>query len=39
MASFVLDSSIALQWFLEDETDRDKSLVILRTITDEHRLC
>jgi len=37
MASFVLDSSIALQWFLEDESDRDKSLAILRAITDEYR--
>jgi len=37
MGSFVLDTSIALKWFLEDETDRAYSLAILQTITDEYR--
>lgn len=37
MASFVFDSSIALQWFLEDEDDRANSLAILATITEDHR--
>jgi len=37
MAAFVLDTSIALKWFLEDETDRAYSLAILKTITDDFR--
>jgi predicted nucleic acid-binding protein len=36
MGSFVLDASIALKWFLEDENDRAYSLRVLQTITDEH---
>ena len=31
---FVLDTSIALKWFLEDENDRDYSLAILEAIAD-----
>jgi predicted nucleic acid-binding protein len=37
MGSFVLDTSIALKWFLEDEGDRAYSLAILASITDEYR--
>jgi len=37
MSAFVLDTSIALKWFLEDENDRSYSLAILETITDEYR--
>jgi predicted nucleic acid-binding protein len=33
----VLDTSIALKWFLEDESDRAYSLEILNAITDDHR--
>lgn len=37
MAAFVLDTSIALKWFLEDETDRAYSLAILNALTDDYR--
>jgi predicted nucleic acid-binding protein len=37
MGAFVLDTSIALKWFLEDENDRSYSLAILESITGEHR--
>jgi predicted nucleic acid-binding protein len=37
MSAFVLDASIALKWFLEDETGRAYSLAILEAITDEYR--
>jgi predicted nucleic acid-binding protein len=37
MSAFVLDTSIALKWFLEDESDRSYSLAILEAITDEYR--
>jgi predicted nucleic acid-binding protein len=37
MASFVLDTSIAIKWFLEDESDRAYSLAILKAITDDYR--
>jgi predicted nucleic acid-binding protein len=37
MAAFVLDTSIALKWFLEDESDRAYSLAILKVITDDYR--
>jgi predicted nucleic acid-binding protein len=33
----VLDTSIALKWFLEDESDRAYSLEILNAITDDYR--
>ncbi len=29
MSDFVLDASLALQWFLEDEADRKYSLAVL----------
>jgi predicted nucleic acid-binding protein len=35
MAAFVLDTSIALKWFLKDESDRVYSLAVLRAITDD----
>jgi predicted nucleic acid-binding protein len=37
MAAFVLDTSVALKWFLEDENDRNYSLEILKAITDDYR--
>jgi predicted nucleic acid-binding protein len=37
MSAFVLDTSIALKWFLEDEGDRAYSLAILKVITDDYR--
>ena len=37
MGSFVLDTSIALKWFLEDESERAYSLAILEAITDNYR--
>jgi hypothetical protein len=38
MGAFVLDTSIALKWFLEDESDRAYSLAILEAITDDYSL-
>jgi predicted nucleic acid-binding protein len=37
VSAFVLDTSIALKWFLEDETDRAYSLAILGSLSDEFR--
>ncbi len=37
MSSFVLDTSVALKWFLEDETDRVYSLAVLHSLTDDFR--
>ncbi len=34
MSDFVLDASLALQWFLEDETDRQYSLQVLNSIAE-----
>lgn len=34
MSSLVLDASLALQWFLEDETDRTYSLKVLESLGD-----
>jgi predicted nucleic acid-binding protein len=31
------DTSIALKWFLDDEDDREYSLAILQSVTDEYR--
>lgn len=31
MNDFVLDASLALQWFLEDEADRKYSLAVIRS--------
>ena len=36
MSDFVLDASLALQWFLEDEADRKYSLSVLTKLA-EHR--
>lgn len=36
MSAFVLDTSIALKWFLEDEGDRAYSMAVLEAITDEY---
>ena len=33
MSDLVLDASLALQWFLEDEADRKYSLAILGSLT------
>jgi predicted nucleic acid-binding protein len=37
MASFVLDASLALKWFLEDEEDRAGSIAVLKSISDRNR--
>ena len=34
MSEWVIDASLALQWFLEDEADRNYSLAILRGLAD-----
>jgi len=31
---FVLDASVALQWFLEDETDREYSMEVLSSLSE-----
>jgi predicted nucleic acid-binding protein len=36
VSDLVLDASLALQWFLEDETDRDYSLGILKSLSEKH---
>ena len=38
MSDFVLDASLALQWFLEDEADRKYSLAILATLAEKRAL-
>ncbi len=35
MNNIVLDASLALQWFLEDETDRTYSLKVLESLRDQ----
>ena len=37
MSAFVVDTSIALKWFLEDEEDRAYSLNILKSISETNR--
>lgn len=38
MSDLVLDASLALQWFLEDETDRKYSLDVLTSLSDKRAL-
>ena len=38
MSDFVLDASLALQWFLEDEADRKYSLAILASLSEKRAL-
>ena len=38
MSDFVLDASLTLQWFLEDETDRNYSLEILQSLSDKQAM-
>ncbi len=38
MSDFVLDASLALQWFLEDEADRKYSLGVLASLTEKRAL-
>ncbi len=38
MSDFVLDASLALQWFLEDEADRKYSLAVLASLSEKHAL-
>ncbi len=38
MSDFVLDASLALQWFLEDEADRKYSLAVLRLLSQKRAL-
>ena len=38
MSDFVLDASLALQWFLEDEADRKYSLAVLQSLSEKRAL-
>ena len=38
MSDLVLDASLALQWFLEDEADRKYSLAILASLAEKRAL-
>ena len=38
MSDLVLDASLALQWFLEDEADRKYSLAVLASLSEKHAL-
>ena len=38
MSDLVLDASLALQWFLEDETDRKYSLSVLASLSEKRAL-
>ncbi len=38
MSDFVLDASLALQWFLEDEADRNTALAVLASLSEKHAL-
>ena len=38
MSDFVLDASLTLQWFLEDEANRDYSLAILASLSEKRAL-
>lgn len=38
MSSFVLDASLALQWFLEEEVDRKYSLGVLASLSEKRAL-
>lgn len=38
MSDLVLDASLALQWFLEDESGRDYSLAVLTTLAEKRAL-
>ena len=37
MGTFVLDTSMALKWFLDDEEDREYSLSVLKGISEANR--
>jgi hypothetical protein len=36
MGVFVVDTSLALKWFLDDEEDREYSLTILKSISEDN---
>lgn len=38
MSDFVLDASLALQWFLEDEADRRYSLAVVASLSEKRAL-
>ncbi len=38
MSDFVLDASLTLQWFLEDETNREYSLAVLASLSEKRAL-
>ena len=38
MSDFVLDASLALQWFLEDEENRKYSLAVLASLSEKRAL-
>ncbi len=39
MSAWVIDASLALQWFWEDEADRDYSLAILKGLSEKPSKC
>ncbi len=38
MSDFILDDSLTLQWFLEDEADRKYSLAVLASLSEKRAL-
>ena len=38
MSDLVLDASLALQWFLEDEADRKYNLAVLASLSEKRAL-
>jgi predicted nucleic acid-binding protein len=38
LSDFVLDASLTLQWFLEDEADRKYSLAVLASLSEKRAL-
>ncbi|MGA9885294.1 MAG: type II toxin-antitoxin system VapC family toxin [Candidatus Acidiferrales bacterium] len=38
MSDFVLDASLALQWFLDDETNREYSVAILASLSEKRAM-
>ena len=38
MSEFVLDASLSLQWFLEDEADRNYSLAVLASLSEKRAI-
>jgi hypothetical protein len=38
VSDFILDASLALQWFLDDEADRKYSLAVLKSLSEKRAL-